>query len=158
MQTFIFKKAALTVCDVKISYQPKVKAGERPVLRKSADIYKMLVDNRVFSPETIEYKEYFKVILFNSACGVLGISHISEGGTGHVPVDIKHVMQAAILSNATGMALCHNHPSGNCNPSYQDDSVTKKIREACRIMDITVLDHLIISPENYYSYADEGRI
>jgi DNA repair protein RadC len=54
--------------------------------------------------------------------------------------------------------LCHNHPSGNCNPSSQDNSTTKKIKDACTIMDITVLDHLIITSENYYSYADEGKI
>ncbi|MDR0700237.1 MAG: JAB domain-containing protein [Tannerella sp.] len=152
------KNEVLTVCDVKINYCPKVKPSERPVLKKSADIYKMLIDRCVFPPETIEYKEYFKIILFNQACKVLGISHISEGGTNQVLVDIKHIMQAAILSNATGMTLCHNHPSGNCNPSHQDDLITKKIKDACNIMDITVLDHIIISPENYYSYADEGRI
>jgi DNA repair protein RadC len=152
------KSEVLTVCEVKINYFPKVKPSERPVLKSSADIYEMLVESRVFPPETIEYKEYFKVILFNQACKVLGISHISEGGTSHVPVDVKHIMQAAILSNATGMALCHNHPSGNCQPSHQDNSVTAKIKDACKVMDINLLDHIIISPENYYSYADEGRI
>jgi DNA repair protein RadC len=152
------KNEVLTVCEVKISYHPVVKSSERPVLKSSSDIYKMLVDNRVFPPETIEYKEYFKIILFNQACKMLGISHISEGGTSHVSVDVRHIMQAAILSHATGMVLCHNHPSGSCNPSCQDDLITKKIKDACKIMDINILDHLIISAENYYSYADEGRI
>jgi DNA repair protein RadC len=152
------KNEVLTVCEVKINYYPKVKPAERPVLKSSADIYKMLIDSRVFPPETIEYKEYFKVILFNQACKVLGISHISEGRTNQVAVDVKHIMQAAIRSNATGMTLCHNHPSGNCNPSRQDDLITKRIKDACTVMGISVLDHIIISPENYYSYADEGRI
>jgi DNA repair protein RadC len=53
-------------------------------------------------------------------------------------------MQAAILSNATGMALCHNHPSGNCQPSHQDNSVTAKIKDACEIFDISLTDHLVI--------------
>ena len=148
----------LTVCDVKISYEPKVKASKRPQLKSSSDIYRMLIDYDVFPSDTIEYKEYFKVILFNSAFRVLGVSTVSEGSTSQVSVDVKHIMQAAILSNATGLALVHNHPSGNCKPSYQDDSLTKKIQEACKLMDILLLEHIIISAENYYSYADEGRV
>ena len=148
----------LTVCDVKISYEPRIKASKRPVLKTSFGIYRMLIDNDVFPADTIEYKEYFKVILFNQANKVLGVSNISEGSTSQVSVDVKQIMQAAILSNASGLALAHNHPSGNCKPSYQDDSLTKKIQQACKLMDIMLLEHIIISSENYYSYADEGKI
>ena len=148
----------LTVCDVKISYQPKVKSCKRPVMKTPSDIYRMLIDNEVFPSDTIEYKEYFKVILFNTANRVLGVTNISEGSTTQVSVDVKHIMQAAILSNATGLVLVHNHPSGNCKPSCSDDFITKNIKEACKLMNILLLDHLIICPENYYSYADEGKI
>ena len=89
---------------------------------------------------------------------VLGVSHISEGGIDRINVDIRHIMQVAILSNATGIVLCHNHPSGNLRPSGNDDRATRQIKEACKIFDISLIDHLIISSENYYSYIDEGRL
>ena len=68
------------------------------------------------------------------------------------------IMQAAILGNASGIILAHNHPSGNAKPSLQDDQITQKIREISQLIGITLLDHLIITDESYYSYADEGRI
>ncbi|MDR1865547.1 MAG: JAB domain-containing protein [Bacteroidales bacterium] len=149
---------ALTVCEVKISYRPAVKPSERPLLNNSSGIYKLLVENEVFDPSTIEYREFFKVLLLNSANRLLGITHLSEGCIDQTIVDIRHIMQAAILANATGIVLCHNHPSGNLQPSPPDDSMTENVRKACNIFSIRLTDHLIISSENYYSYADEGRL
>jgi DNA repair protein RadC len=148
----------LTVSDVKISYQPKVKASQRPQLLSSYDIYRLLIDKDVFPSDTIQYKEYFKVILLNSANRVLGVTTISEGSTNQTAVDIKQIMQAAILSNSCYIIVCHNHPSSNCKPSHPDNMITKQIQDACKVMGITLLDHLIISPESYYSYADEEKI
>jgi DNA repair protein RadC len=147
-----------TVCEVQISYRPKVKPGERPVLCNSQDIYRLLTDRHVFSPNTVEHRDFFKVILLNNANRMLGIMHLSEGGTDGTTVDIRHIMQGAILSNAKALVLCHNHPSGNCIPSAQDDSVTTNVKQACALFSIRILDHLIISPYTYYSYADEGRM
>jgi DNA repair protein RadC len=148
----------LRVSEVKITYSPKVKPSERPLLNSSSGIYKLLVENEVFDPLTIEYREFFKVLLLNSANRLLGITHLSEGCIDQTIVDIRHIMQAAILANATGIVLCHNHPSGNLQPSLSDDRMTEKVREACNIFSIRLTDHLIISSENYYSYADEGRL
>jgi DNA repair protein RadC len=148
----------LTVCEVKISYQPTVKPCERPFFSSSHSIYKFLIESEVFDPLTIEYKEFFKVMLLNNANKLLGISHLSEGSIDRTSVDIRHIMQSVILSNATGIIVCHNHPSGNLLPSVQDNLVTQKINEACKIFDIFLADHLIISSENYYSYADDGRL
>lgn len=68
-------------------------------------------------------------------------------------------MQTALVSNATAIVLAHNHPSGNTRPSGQDDSLTRKIKSACELMDIRLLDHIIVTPyDSYYSYNDEGRL
>jgi len=149
---------ALTVCEVKINYQPTVKLCERPLLNSSRDIYKFLMESEVFDPLTIEYKEFFKIILLNNANRLLGISHLSEGGINQTAVDIRHIMQPAILSNAVALVICHNHPSGHLQPSKDDDRATEQIRAACNLFNIILIDHLIISSENYYSYADEGRL
>jgi DNA repair protein RadC len=147
-----------TVSEVKISYRPEVRPSERPTITCPADMYRLLRENGVFAPEAIEHREFFKVLLLNRANRLLGISHLSEGGIHEAVVDIRHIMQAAILSNASQIALCHNHPSGNLKPSAQDDRVTKRVKEACDIFDISLTDHLVVSSESYYSYADEGRI
>jgi DNA repair protein RadC len=73
-------------------------------------------------------------------------------------LDVKLIMQAAILSNASGIILSHNHPSGNLRRSINDDSITTRLKNACKIFNIKLLDHLIISPYAYYSYADDGMI
>ena len=73
--------------------------------------------------------------------------------------DVRVVMQTALVSNATAIVLAHNHPSGNTRPSGQDDSLTRKIKSACELMDIRVLDHIIVTPyDSHYSYNDEGRL
>jgi len=148
----------LTVCEVKISYQPTVKLCERPSVKSSYHTYKLLMENEVFDPLTIEYKEFFKVMLLNNANKLLGISHLSEGGIEQTAVDIRHIMQTAILSNATGIVLAHNHPSGNLQPSKSDDCITERIKSACKVFHINLQDHLIISSESYYSYADDERL
>ena len=148
----------LSVSEVKISYRPKVRPSERPKVTCSKDIYILLTENGVFDPEAIEHREFFKLLLLNNAGRLLGITHLSEGGTNEVIVDIRHIMQAAILANATGIVLCHNHPSGNLKPSVADDKMTEKVKAACAIFGISLTDHLVLSSESYYSYADEGSI
>jgi len=152
------KNEILTVCEVGISYRPGVKPSERPVLCSSSDIYRLLFDNRVFSPDTIEHREFFKVLLLNRANRLLGVLHLSEGGMNETTVDVRHIMQGAILANAAGLVMCHNHPSGNCSPSKQDDFFTGQVKAACALFTIQLLDHLIITPYAYYSYIDEGRL
>lgn len=145
------------VSEVKISYVPKVKAKDRPQIRKSIDIYKLLID-WVFDSGTIEYKEYFKIILLNSKNRVLGIHSVSEGGISKTVVDIRLIMQIVLLSHASKIVISHNHPSGELSPSKEDNQITESIKKACKIMDIDLLDHLIVSPNGYYSYSDEGNL
>ena len=99
-----------------------------------------------------------KLILLNKAGKLLGVAHISEGGIDETSADIRIIMQAAILGNASSIILTHNHPSGNLKPSTQDDLVTENLRKAAKLFNITLLDHIIVTDSGYFSYLDEGRV
>ena len=144
------------VSEVKLTYKTKQKASERPKIQSSQSTYDLLL--KCFDADTIELKESFKVLLLNRANKVLGVTNISDGGIIGTLVDVRIVMQSVILSAATRIVIAHNHPSGNLQPSANDCFVTKRIKQACNLMDIELLDHLIITTEGYYSYADEGRL
>ena len=145
------------VSEVKLTYKSKVKASERPKVMNSKASFDILLKS--FDSDTIELRETMKMLLLNRANKVLGVMDVSNGGTSATVVDVKLIMQCALLGNADGIILCHNHPSGTLTPSTEDNNVTRKIKNACDIMNIQFLDHIIISPEEkYYSYADEGII
>lgn len=100
--------------------------------------------------------EEFWVLLLNQANRLQSKQLISKGGRAGTVVDAKLVFEAALRHKATSIILSHNHPSGNLRPSDQDRTLTKKILEGGRLLDIRVLDHLIISNDTYYSFSDEG--
>lgn len=154
---FLFIRLSMkqnNVCEVAVSYKNKTKASERPQIVSSKSAYEYL--SQVYDENTVELREYFKVVLLNQANRVLGYSDISFGGIDGTYCDVRHIMQVAILSNATGIILSHNHPSGNTEPSLQDKRSTAAIQEACKFMKINLIDHMIIARESYYSFADEG--
>ena len=144
------------VAEVRLVYKTKVKASERPQITKSADSF--LVFKKHWNLETIDFLEHFKVMLLNRANRVLGIIEISKGGMAGTVADPKVIFAAAIKSAASSIILAHNHPSQNLNPSQADFNLTRKIKNGGELLDIGVLDHLIISSEGYYSFADEGLI
>ncbi len=132
-------------------------ASQRSVIKSSKDAYDLLQQN--WDLNTLEYVEEFKLLLLNRANAVLGIVPISKGGVSGTVTDVRVILQAAVLSNASGLIVCHNHPSGNTNPSDSDIRITQKIKEAASIMDIQLLDHIILTPENdYHSFADMGQL
>jgi DNA repair protein RadC len=95
----------------------------------------------------------------NRSNAVLGILSVSKGGISGTVTDVRLIFQGALKTNASGIIVCHNHPSGNAYPSESDKKITQKIKEAGNLMDIQLLDHLIILPvEGYYSFADDGVI
>ena len=113
----------------------------------------------MFAPNTIEYKEYLKLILLNQAVQVLGITTISEGGMNKPVIDVRLILQTALLTHSSSITIAHNHPAGTTNPNKQDDASMHRIKkEAAKLMDITLCDHLIVCEDNYYSYADERRL
>ena len=100
--------------------------------------------------------EVFAVVFLNKANKVKHFEIMSKGGISHTIVDPRMVFAKALEVQATSMVLCHNHPSGNLRPSRADEELTSKLKSAGQLMDINVVDHLIVSDEGYYSFADEG--
>ena len=143
-----------TVGEVELSYKPKFKNLHKIV--SSEDAYKYLLPT--YKEGTICYKEYFKVLFLNQSNQVLGYTLISEGGITETSVDVRIILQAALLTNSVALVLAHNHPSGNPRPSRQDMDITKQVKEAARLMRITVIDHLILTDAGYYSFSDEGQL
>ena len=138
-----------------LSYRPKVRPSEMIKVSCSRDAYEALLASW---SEDIEYREEFKVILLNRASKILGIAKVSEGGIAGTVCDAIIIMQAAILSNATAIILAHNHPSGSTIPSQADNDLTSKIKGFCGFIDITLQDHIIVTQEGYFSFADEGQL
>ena len=101
--------------------------------------------------------EEFWVLLMNQHYRLIKKLRISHGGITETAVDIRIIIKEAVLANATILAVCHNHPSGNLSPSSQDDHLTKDIKRACELMRIHFLDHVIITDGQYYSYHESGR-
>ena len=109
-----------------------------------------------WSSSTIELQEEFKVLLLNRANQVLGIYPLSKGGVSATVVDAKLVFSVALKCNASSIIIAHNHPSGNLNPSEVDKNLTQKLKRAGQYLDITLLDHLIVTKDSFYSFSDNG--
>lgn len=143
------------VSEIQLKYQPQPLTE---AIYGAKDIHQLLI-SRVFDAGTIGYKETFKVLLLNNANKIIGYTTISDGGLTSTIVDVRVIIQTALVCNATSIIITHNHPSGNPHPSGQDDSLTKKIKAACELMDIRLLDHIIVTPyDSFYSYCNEGRL
>lgn len=130
-----------------------IQGEKKPQITSSADAYNAIRQRLENQPV-----EEFWVILLSRANRIIAKECISRGGTVATVVDVKLIMKHAIEHLASGMILVHNHPSDNITPSAQDDQLTNKIREAARLLDIRVLDHLIIGSASFYSYSDNNRL
>ena len=135
--------------EVKLTYKSKVKASERYQIKNAEDAAELLF--KVWDMTTIEHVEEVKIILLNRANRVLGIATISKGGMNGSVIDTRVILQYAIKANATAVILAHNHPSGNLNASDADITITNKIREALKLVEIQLLDHIIINKDEEYS-------
>lgn len=142
------------VAEVELVYKTKVKPSERPKISSVKDSYKLLKE--LWNENTIEMQEEFKVMLLNRGNKVIGIYEASAGGLTGTVADPRLILAAAIKSLAVSIILSHNHPSGNLKPSRADEELTQKIKVAASYHDIKVIDHIIITSEGYYSFADEG--
>jgi DNA repair protein RadC len=125
---------------------------EKPKITNSNDVYEFfrhLAD--------LQYEEFWVVVL-NRANRVIDRQRISEGGVSGTVVDIKRIYHRVLELLGTGLILVHNHPSGNVQPSENDKQITRKIKEAGKLFNVAVLDHLIVGQGQYYSFADEGNL
>ena len=144
------------VSEIELIYKTKVKSTERPCITSSRDAYRILLDS--WDPGKIEFFEQFKVLLLSQSNRVLGIYEVFSGGISGTVVDMRLLFAAALKAAAVGIIITHNHPSGKTSPSEADRNMTRKIREAGKLLDIPLLDHLIVTPQTYYSFADEGAL
>lgn len=144
------------VAEVELIYKTKIKASERPKITDSKDCYQVLLG--LWDDGRIELQEDFKVLLLDRSQRVKGVYEVSSGGITGTIADPRLILAAAIKSLSVALVLSHNHPSGNLKPSRADEELTMKIKEAAKYHDIKVLDHIILSTEGYYSFADEGLL
>lgn len=129
------------------------KAEERPDLGTATKIYNHM--HPVLQDCDVEE---FWLLLMNQNHRLIKKLRISHGGITETAVDIRIMMREAVLANATIMAVCHNHPSGNLRPSQHDNELTTQIQHACQIMRIHLMDHIIVTDGAYFSYRESGRI
>lgn len=128
----------------------KVTQSEQDVIKESSDVY------NIFLPDLgdLSYEEFW-ILLLNHANKVVAKVKIASGGVHQTIVDVKLLFKYALDRLATGIILCHNHPSGNLFPSAADKLLTNKIVDGAKFLDIRILDHVIIARDEYFSFADE---
>jgi DNA repair protein RadC len=131
----------------------EAEAGKITQISCSKDIYNLM--SRYFSD--LNHEEFW-IVLLNRANHVLSQCLISKGGQAGTVADPKIIFQAALENHASSIILSHNHPSGNLRPSQADINLTRKLRDAGQLLDISVLDHVIFTNASYFSFADEGML
>ena len=98
------------------------------------------------------------ILLMNQKLDLIEAKCISHGGITGTAIDVRIILKEALLKNATAIALCHNHPSGNTSPSREDDNITTSVKKAADTMCIYFVDHVIVANQRFYSYREEGKI
>jgi len=143
------------VNEIAISYSGSTKANLLPKITCSQNAADLVYNQ--WNKKTIELHETFKIMLLNNANKLKGICEVSTGGITGTLVDVRILFAILLKSLTTAVILVHNHPSGTLTPSEADKNLTQKIKKAGALFDITILDHLILTPNgNYYSFADNG--
>jgi DNA repair protein RadC len=156
MEQILSAESISIIAEVELIYHPKTRPCERPKIKDSRSSYKILLDT--WNKDRIDLQEEFKVMLLDRSGGVIGIKSLSTGGITATIADPKLIFVAALKGAACSIILAHNHPSGALRPSKADEELTRKVKGGGQLLDIKMLDHLIISPDCYFSFADEGLL
>jgi DNA repair protein RadC len=147
-------KAVTIVAALELGRRRQLSAPiQRPQIKKSEDVFNLMHPALADLPH-----EEFWILILNQANKVIHRFNISKGGISGTVIDVRLIMEKALYQHASSIILCHNHPSGNKKPSQADISITKKLYDAGKILDIHVLDHIIIAENHYFSFADEEII
>ncbi len=144
------------ISEIELTYKRKVKACDRPKVSCSKDAYKLFREN--WDDLTINLQEEFKILLLDRNNHCMGIVPISKGGVSGTLVDPKLVFSSALKARACSLVLGHNHPSSNTTPSQADKNLTEKLIKGGKLLDLSVLDHIIVTDETYSSFADMALI
>ena len=141
------------VGEVELVY--KKKSNKKIKILQSSDTIEYL---RSIWPSDMSIRECFLILFLNRCNNIISHYIVSMGGINGTVIDVRMIAKAGIDCFASGVILSHNHPSGNINPSDEDIKLTKKISEGLKLLDMQVLDHIIISDNEYYSFIDNGNI
>ena len=144
-----------TISEIEVAYRPLSTTILNPITQ-SKDAYDLII--REWDDNILEMIEEVKVIFLNRTNKQIGIYNLAKGGITGCVVDIRIILSIALKTLATGLILVHNHPSGNPKPSTEDKKITNELRKACEIMNITLLDHLIVTKKGFFSFADENLL
>ena len=149
------KQNSNAVAEIQVSYKPDL--TNCPKIKNSGDVFKNFLP--FFNDDTIALSERLFVGYLNRGNMLKGIIEHSKGGLTGTPMDMRLILSVALKTAATGIVLAHNHPSGNLNPSESDISTTQKLKANCRLFEIELIDHIIISPTgDYYSMAENNLL
>ena len=127
--------------------------GERQRIHDSSDIVKIMQTRNAH----LKHEEFW-VILLNAATHILNVCQIGKGGVTSTLVDVRIILQQAIMQDATAIILCHNHPSGSVKPSQSDIQLTRQIQQAASIFNIQLMDHVIIHKSRYFSFVENNLL
>lgn len=144
-----------TIAEIEVAYKP-ISTINLSSLAQSREVYDLII--REWDANLLEMLEEVKVIFLNRSNKQIGIYNLAKGGITGCVVDIRIILSIALKTLATGVILIHNHPSGNLKPSLADKKITSELKKACDILNITLVDHLIVTKTGFYSFADEGII
>jgi DNA repair protein RadC len=150
MKTTLFNH---DLAEIEISYRSKIPPSQRRKISSSRDAEEIL---RSIWSDTMEFREEFVILLLNRANRVLGYYKVSSGGMTGTIADSRIIFSVALKSCACAIILAHNHPSGNTQPSDADRKLTTNLKKGGEYLEISVLDHIILTSETYLSFADEG--
>ena len=144
----------MELTEILISYKNKNQDAVK--VSSSVDVYNFILNH--WDDDTLDIQENVKMLLLNSSNTILGVYDVSIGGINSTVIDLRLVLSVALKCLASSIILVHNHPSGNINPSEQDREFTKKIKSACKFLEIQLFEHIIITRYDYFSFADNGYI
>lgn len=139
---------------ISLSFDKKVKKSELRTITDAQSCVDIL--REVFNKDTFDWTEEVVMLCLNRANKVVGFYKVSSGGLSSCILDPRVIFTIALNCGATSIILSHNHPSGNTTPSVQDKDITNKVKEAGKLLDIGLLDHIILTDDNYYSFMEEG--
>lgn len=142
----------MEIAEIKVSYSTNLRTKVK--LFHCKEVYQFILSQ--WNIDLIEFQEESKIILLNRANFVLGIHNLSKGGISGTVVDVRIILGIALKCNASGIILVHNHPSGSMIASEADKKITEKLKNACNLLEISLVDHLIISKNDYYSFVENG--
>lgn len=151
------KNTDFTIQEMEVVYLPTKLTSSDESISSSRSAYNVL--RQFFNPNTISYQEECIVLYLNQASKIIGAQKLSKGGINATIVDTRIILATALKSLSTAIIISHNHPSGKLQPSDADQKMTGRLNAACKLLDLALLDHIILAPEDaYFSFADNGLI